>query len=180
MADQENSLKWIIKGYELLAVSGPDGVKVERIARMLNVNKSAFYHYFGDREIFFEQLMDHHDKIGVQFAKEVSELKSFNPGYPNLLIKYKTSVFIQMMLRKHKDVPVLYDTFIRVRNRNNKVQIPLWAKYIDIQDTKLAEELFDFTRDKIFSQMSITDLAPDSFSDMFEEIRLMIKKIRAV
>jgi AcrR family transcriptional regulator len=51
---------WIENGYALFAQDGLDGIQVERLAKMVSLNKSGFYHYFGDRESFLEELMKHH------------------------------------------------------------------------------------------------------------------------
>jgi AcrR family transcriptional regulator len=43
---------WIKAGYKLLGTEGMDGIKVERLARILDLNKSGFYHYFGTMEFY--------------------------------------------------------------------------------------------------------------------------------
>jgi hypothetical protein len=37
---------WLDVGYKIFAHEGPEGIQVERLARILGVNKSGFYHFF--------------------------------------------------------------------------------------------------------------------------------------
>jgi AcrR family transcriptional regulator len=54
--------KWIHEGYSMLAKEGPNCIQIERLARNIGTNKSSFYHYFVDRDIFFDELIQHHIK----------------------------------------------------------------------------------------------------------------------
>jgi hypothetical protein len=46
-------------GYELLSTDGMEGIKVERLARNLALNKSGFYHYFKAMDVFVKSLLRH-------------------------------------------------------------------------------------------------------------------------
>jgi AcrR family transcriptional regulator len=48
MEKAKNSSAWTEVGYALFAEEGLDGIQVERLARILKLNKSGFYHYFRD------------------------------------------------------------------------------------------------------------------------------------
>ncbi|NQZ48466.1 MAG: TetR/AcrR family transcriptional regulator, partial [Erythrobacter sp.] len=62
-------LPWIKAGYTLFAEEGPQGLKVEVIARRVNKSKSSFYHHFADLEVFTEFLLDHHLKQSAHLAE---------------------------------------------------------------------------------------------------------------
>lgn len=51
---------WIEAGYEIFAEDGPNGLKVEHIAKKINISKSSFYHLFVDMELFQEKLLEYH------------------------------------------------------------------------------------------------------------------------
>ena len=51
---------WIQEGYKTFAYGGPQSLKIELLARKIQRNKSGFYHYFADLELFTEKLLDHH------------------------------------------------------------------------------------------------------------------------
>ena len=50
--NKEGSKIWIVKGYELFAIYGFKGLKVETISREVGKKKSSFYHYFVDMDNF--------------------------------------------------------------------------------------------------------------------------------
>jgi AcrR family transcriptional regulator len=63
---------WLSSGYELFAQEGPDGIQVERLARILNLNKSDFYHYFGEIENFLLELMILQHSNGKRLHNEMN------------------------------------------------------------------------------------------------------------
>ena len=50
---------WIIAGINILAEKGINSVKVEAIARKLNVTKGGFYGYFLNRDAFLQAMLDY-------------------------------------------------------------------------------------------------------------------------
>jgi AcrR family transcriptional regulator len=49
---------WIDQGLTALGDGGPDGVRVEKLARALGVTKGGFYGYFADRGALLEEMLD--------------------------------------------------------------------------------------------------------------------------
>lgn len=68
----KNMQPWILAGYELFAIDGPTGLKVEVISRKVNKSKSSFYHHFADLEVFTEYLLNYH----MERAKAIAQLES--------------------------------------------------------------------------------------------------------
>ena len=79
---------WIENGYKIFAQDGLDGIQVERLSKFVNLNKSGFYHYFGDRETFLEQLMKHHMQIARALAEDFRNMEQIDPDFFHLLLKY--------------------------------------------------------------------------------------------
>lgn len=48
---------WLRAAQRALAAEGPDGVRIESLARELGVSKGSFYGYFADRAALLEQLL---------------------------------------------------------------------------------------------------------------------------
>jgi AcrR family transcriptional regulator len=61
MEKVKNSLLWTEEGYNIFAKEGLDAIQVERLARILHLNKSGFYHYFGDLEGYCVELIKMHE-----------------------------------------------------------------------------------------------------------------------
>jgi AcrR family transcriptional regulator len=157
--------KWIEAGYELFAIDGPDGIQVEKLSRILGLNKSGFYHHFGDRESFFNLMIQHHYLLNQQFCDGISVADNFIPGFINLAIKYKIPVLVQMQLRRHEDVPIFRVAFDTCKKRNLPYIIPLWADYLGISDNPpLAAELYT-----IFQEIFFMRITPENLTFEFAE-----------
>lgn len=50
---------WTEAALNLLAMQGIDGVRVELLAKQLNVTKGSFYWHFKDRDALYETMLDH-------------------------------------------------------------------------------------------------------------------------
>ena len=178
MAESEIAHKWVEEGYKLFGERGPHDFKVEKLASQVGMNKSGFYHYFVEREVFFGELLKYHDQYGIKFAHELSTLKDFMPGYPQLLIKYSTGMLVQLQLRKNLNNPQFKEFFFRLKNRNNKYQIPLWAKYLQLSDMQLAGEFFEIALDLFVTRLEGNKITLDFLEGLFKGIKLTVVKLR--
>ena len=178
MRVSNSSNKWIEAGYTLFAESGPDAIQIEKMARMLKTNKSGFYYFFGDKEIFFDELAKYHNQIGIKFANEIKAIKNFDPEYIDLLMKYRNPLFVQMQMRKHGEIKVFGDTFEMIRKRNDLLQLAVWSEFLGLPNQQiLAAELFDIARDMIYTRLSPENVTKDSLTGLFELIRKVVQKI---
>lgn len=50
---------WLRAGLELLATTGADGLKIDRLCRRQGVTKGSFYHHFKNRDDFVRALLDY-------------------------------------------------------------------------------------------------------------------------
>jgi AcrR family transcriptional regulator len=175
----ESSMKWIKAGYELLAKEGPDGIKVEKLARQLGLNKSGFYHYFGDREMYFHQLNEFHLQLIKKFHNEISNLRHFDPDYLKLLLKYKTSLLVQSQLRRHENITVFKDTFNKVVNSTERKSLRLWAAYLKLSENDPAAlKLWKIIRDLFFLRLDPDKLNLNYLRSLTEEIKVIVAEIK--
>ena len=56
----DNKEEWIKKGYEIFAISGQSGIKIEPLAKIVGKSKTSFYHHFADVELFTDILLKYH------------------------------------------------------------------------------------------------------------------------
>ena len=174
-----SSKKWIEAGYELFAKDGPEGINVERLAKILDLNKSGFYHYFGDREIFLYELRDYHHQEMNNFYNEISFLRCFVPDYLNLLIKYQTSFFVQMQLRRHENLPIFKDAFDVVKEKTEKKCLRLWATYINLPvNDPAALKLWKILGDVFFMRLTPEKMNLEFMRGMTEDVREIVFKIQ--
>src|SRR5688500_11665978 len=110
---------WTEVGYNIFAEEGLDGIQVERLARILQLNKSGFYHYFGDLEIFFEELVKlHYAKAEIFFA-ELRDIKTIDPEYLCLLVKHKISNMFHMQLIRSPQDSSFYNAAKKLDERED-------------------------------------------------------------
>jgi AcrR family transcriptional regulator len=79
---------WMEQGYTLFAEEGLEGIHIERLARILHLNKSGFYHYFADLEGYYEGLIKLHDQKVSLFVHDVGQAKKLDPDYLLVLVKH--------------------------------------------------------------------------------------------
>lgn len=125
---------WIKAGYELYGREGIEGVRVERIARDLQLNKSGFYHYFGSMTNFIKSLLHHHAATAKNIALEIGMCESLDPDLLLLMIRQKEFFLMesQLLLRsKPSDHTLKIDEASKVVN---KELLPLWRRATRLPD----------------------------------------------
>jgi AcrR family transcriptional regulator len=70
---------WLEAALTVLEAEGIEGVRVERLARDLNVAKSGFYWHFEDREELYDELLDYWEEEFTQVVTASSELAALPP-----------------------------------------------------------------------------------------------------
>jgi AcrR family transcriptional regulator len=66
---------WIEAGLRALAAGGPDAVRVEALARALNVTKGSFYWHFDNRHALLDDILDAWERVSVDDVIERIEDK---------------------------------------------------------------------------------------------------------
>jgi AcrR family transcriptional regulator len=178
MGKTKNVEAWVEEGYKLFAEEGLEGIQVERLARILGLNKSGFYHHFGDLEGFCtELLMMHEKKVGL-FLQRVEETKILDPDYLNLLIEHAVMVMFQVQLTRDKRSHSFYHAGGVVDQRLNLAVRQLWSAYLDVQnDSDLAMRYFNMVRDMFYTRISFKNLNYEYLHDMATEAKRIVDEI---
>jgi AcrR family transcriptional regulator len=175
-----NKQRWIKEGYTLFAKEGPDGIQIERLARIIGVNKSGFYHHFGDRECYLDELTRYHESLIKEFSNEVTLLKQFDPDYFEVLVEYKDSFYVNMQLGRYR-VNTKVKEANNGRNVNEKKIIPLWAEYINITDNHdLAFEVWKVVRDAVYLRITYNDMTVESINSAMRDFKGIFERLKTV
>ena len=151
---------WINVGYELFAHEGPEGIQTERLARILNLNKSGFYHYFGSPEIFFEKLMQHHLSNVDMAAQKIQTVRNFMPECIQFLSDFSIPILAQMQLQRASHTPLFASTFLQANKKMDPVIIPLWSNFIESSDyPALSARYYEFFRDIFYARVRPSNLS---------------------
>jgi len=89
---------WLKAGYVLLGTEGLDGVKIERLARVLNLNKSGFYYYFKTMEGFVKSLLHYHVHVANNVAAEIKLCETIDPDLLLLMVRHRSFFLVDAQL----------------------------------------------------------------------------------
>ncbi len=154
---------WLRVGYELFAQDGPEGIQIERLARILDLNKSGFYHYFGNHDTYFQHLMSYHKHQAELLVAQIQTTETFMTGSIQYLSDFSTSVLVQKQLQRARHLALFAKTYAEVNNMIDTVTLPLWTDFIEMPDNPpLALLYLEFVRDAFYSRVT-----PDTLSSEF-------------
>ena len=123
---------WINLGYRLFSEEGASGIIVEKMAKILKVNKSSFYWHFKTKTDFIEQLiMFWVDNETERIIKLTNEKKTGLQKIKTLVaLIYKQDVFLDFVFylksyaQKEKKIQIIIDKIEnqRIEYANNLLQ----------------------------------------------------------
>jgi AcrR family transcriptional regulator len=170
--------KWLETGYDLFAQEGPEGLQIERLARILALNKSGFYHYFGDIENFSKQLIKHHYTLFDQFLKDVEGCNNVDPEYAMILLKHKATVMAQMHLVRNKSNPIFYGMHKDLDDKVNRAVIRIWADHLEIHNNPdLIYQYHSMIRDMFYSRITWEKFNYEFLHELAEETKQIVRQI---
>jgi hypothetical protein len=178
MGRTTNLLLWVEQGYQLFAEEGLDGIQVERLARILQLNKSGFYHHFGDLEGFCSQLVILHFAKVNFFLAGIHQCKQLDPDYLLLLTRHAHTVMFQVQLTRNKEHFDFYQTSERVDRRVNHNIQKLWSDYIGVQHSHdLMIRYFSIVRDMFYTRISFDNLNYQFLRDFADNAKGLVDQI---
>ena len=170
---------WIDIGYELFSKFGPKGLKVETIAKMVNKNKSSFYHHFADMEVFVEYLQIYHLERTKSIAIRAKECKNMVPDMLNLLLDIKQDLLFNRQLRINRNLNDFKKCFENVNRTVEDAFIRIWSEALGLEENEqLAQIVLNLTVENFYLQITEETLTYDWLLSYFTEILLMVKGIR--
>ena len=178
MEMHKNSAGWAEAGYKLFAREGLDGIQVERLARILQLNKSGFYHYFGDLEGFCLELLELHKKKIDDFVEEVYGIKKLDPDYLHLIINHAQTVMFQVHLIRNTNNHFLYAASEMVDKKVEVAIRKLWCDYLNIpSDTDLGIRYHAIVRDMFYTRISFQNLNYTFLHNMITDAKSILDEI---
>lgn len=168
----EREALWIIKGYEIFALLGENGLKVEKLSLEVGISKSSFYHYFADLEIFIERLMLHHLKMSKEIADKESLAVNINPGLINILLEHKIDLLFNRQLRINANRTHYKETLLKSDQIIGKGFVNLWLKDTKLQITqKQSENIFELALENFYLQINVDNINREWLEIYFENLK---------
>jgi len=175
---KKNSIQsWISSGYEQFANEGLEGIQVERLARITDLNKSGYYHYFGDRNRFLEDLMKHHVAQAELIANDMRSIKQFDPDFIHVLLKYPVTIMVHMQLVRNRHDNFLNEVYNKVNGITDPPLVPSWAEFIGTPyNHEFALRYFRQARDMFYSRITFKTLNHDFLHDLIYEVKGLLQE----
>jgi AcrR family transcriptional regulator len=179
MAKENSATKWLKTAYMLFAHEGPEGIQIERIARILGLNKSGFYHYFGTLEIFYDLLIQHHYNLTDLVVKDGQDAKNLDPDYLNIIVKHKVTFMFQMQLSRQRANQFFYTACSNVNQKIDKSIIRVWNEYLGLTTNNTLSLLFlGFVRDSFFARVSFKNFDYSFLHGMATEAKAIVTEMQ--
>jgi AcrR family transcriptional regulator len=175
MEKLNNSGSWTEIGYVLFATQGAGGLHIERMAKTLSLNKSSFYHYFGDLDGFMDALVKIHEKITADYLAELRDTKKIEPDYLNLLVKYKMGVMFQLQLSRDASNPSSRQVAGRLDQKQDAILNPIWCEYLGVDaHSDLSIRYFDLVRQMFYSRVTMQNFDYALLQTVLSEARAIL------
>ena len=168
---------WIEQGYKLLGAEGFDGIKVERLARLLNLNKSGFYHYFGDRQSYLEALVQYHIGLARSIAVEISGLRNIDPDLLYLIVKHKLFFLVESQLLVKGRHALNCRNIDEAGDIINKELLALWGNTQGVPgDMSVAYGYLNIIRHFIYARIDAKNISYDFLHKLSVETGEVLEK----
>jgi AcrR family transcriptional regulator len=172
------TLPWIQAGYETFSLEGPQGLKVEALARAVQKNKSSFYHLFADVEVFTESLLQHHLERGIVVAQKAQLCRTMVPDMLHLLLEVKQDILFNRQLRIHRDIPKFRTCFEKANGQVVEAFSSIWAEALNLSaNSHLARIILNLTIENFYLRVTAETLTYDWLMAYLYEIQFMVEQI---
>ena len=139
---------------------GFKSLNIESLARSLDKNKSSFYHYFGDLEIFESELLDHHLELARGFAEEVAACENIRTDMINVFVEHKADLFFHKRLRINRSNPAYKKCFEKVFDLYENAILDQWSEFLGLQN----QRMFARTFLRLITENFLLQITQDSFT----------------
>lgn len=169
---------WIERGYTTFAYEGPQGLKVERLAKATGKNKSSFYHLFADMEVFILRLLDYHlAQAKIMVDKEAAA--EDEATVIDILVGHKIDLLFSRQLRIHRENKAFEACFQRINAISVPAMLAVWKKMIGLEEhTYLAQMVLHLSLENFYLQITDQTLNVDWLSSYFANIRTMVRTFK--
>jgi len=168
----DNKEIWLKTGYEIFAIEGQGGLKIEPLARKVGKSKSSFYHHFADLELFVDFLLRYHiEQAHVMAAKE-QQTRNIDPELINILLEHKTDLLFNRQLRIHQNIKLFADTLLQSNQIVGDAFKMAWARELNLQlSQRQLEGVFALALENFYLQINIDNLHYEWLSGYFSNLK---------
>ncbi len=168
----DNKETWIKAGYIVFASKGQNEIKIERLAKIVGISKSSFYHHFADIELFIEILLKHHIEQSYIIAKKEQNAKNIDPELITILLEHQTDLLFNRQLRINQNV----ESFSKTLCTSNKIIgdafKKAWVKDLNLNlNERQIEGIFTLALQNFYLEINIDNLNYHWLSEYFKNLK---------
>lgn len=170
---------WIEAGYEIFAKEGPNGLKVEHVAKKVGISKSSFYHLFIDMELFQEKLLQYHLKKAAEMQELALEATNIDPEMIQILVSKKKELLFQRQLCIHRDNEAFQTCFDKALSTVVEAFFQQWVSLLGLESQKhIAKTILKVYTDNFFLRITEENLNVTWVRSLIQEIKLLVNDVR--
>jgi AcrR family transcriptional regulator len=167
--------EWIAAGYAIFARQGPEGLKVEALARQVGKSKSSFYHHFADLEGFTAVLLDSHRERASRLAARERACPRLVPDLLLLIVEAREDLLFSRQLRVKRQQPEFRHCFEAVNELVGDAMLHLWAEEMGLRgQPRAARQLLDLVLENFYLRLTEESLTYDWLLALVQEVRAML------
>lgn len=167
-----NKETWIKLGYEIFALKGQEGLKIEPLAKTVGKSKSSFYHHFADLELFVDFLLKHHIEQSYIIAGKEQQASNIEPDLINTLLEYRTDLLFNRQLRINQNIKSFSDCLILSNRIIGDAFVKVWVKDLNLKlSQKQAESIFTLALENFFLKINAENLNYKWLSEYFINLK---------
>ena len=171
----DNKEAWIRIGYETFARSGQNGLKIEPLAKAVGKNKSSFYHYFADLDLFIDELLKHHLENSYIIAAKEQKAKNINPELIDIIVEHKIDILFNRQLRINREQKKLLSILEKSNEIIGNAFVLLWVKDLDLKLTKKQlESIFELAIENFYLLANADNLNHQWLSNYFANLKRIV------
>jgi len=172
---------WLKAGYKLLGREGMEGVKIERIARVLNLNKSGFYYYFKTMEGFSYLPASYHAHMAGEVAAEILRCQTIDPDLLLLIVRHKSFFLVEsQLLVKSRFAHVNYEVDEAGKIITNEL-LAFWARNNSApNDTDVALAYLNIIRHFVYARIDADHITYEFLHDLSVETKKAFEKVALI
>lgn len=168
----DNKEVWINAGYEIFALKGHGGLKIEPLACKVGKSKSSFYHHFADLEVFIGVLLQRHIQQSYLMADKEQKANNIDPELIHILVEHKNDLLFNRQLRINQNIKTYADILIRSNKIVGDVFVYLWVKDLNLKlSQKQLEGIFTRALENFYLQINADNLCYDWLSGYFAGLK---------
>ncbi|MEO1433899.1 MAG: TetR/AcrR family transcriptional regulator [Bacteroidota bacterium] len=172
---------WIEAGYQMIADQGYKAANVGSLARVLEKNKSSFYHYFGDWERFEEELLAHHLQLSGPFSQKINACETVIPGMIHVFLEHKTDLFFHKQLRINRSKSHFKRCFEIAHQQFIEAIHDPWIKFLGLeQQSLLAIKFLTLISENLLLQITDENYNYDWLREYMMDQAKLLSDIKAV